>query len=165
MPLKSKDRPTFYYKMDGELYTIRAGGVLFYKKVDDYVKLLMIRNRGKLEDFGGCTDVMDTDIYDTFSREVEEESNKVFNKEDIKKRLGGLEPIMIKISKYLLFLMPLTEEEKKLKEADFGSIEFHDDINRTVEWIDAEKFNDIEFQNELNFRLRINSLKNLNIWK
>jgi hypothetical protein len=160
-------RPTFYYNEDNKTYEIRAGGVLFYKKNQNMTGefetyLLMIRNRGKLEDFGGCTDDVDKDIYDTISREVEEESNLIFKRSDIKSRIEKCVPVIIEKSKYMLFFVSLTESEEKLTEAQFGTREIHDNIERTVEWINAEKLQDDNFfNNELNYRLKIKTLRNL----
>ena len=155
-------RPTFYYEQDNIKYELRAGGVLFYKKTDDGTYFLMIRSRGKLEDFGGCTDQADRDIFDTISREVEEESNKIFDRNDIRKRLDNFVPIISKESKYMLFLLPLVGKDEKIEPSDFGNKEDHDNIERTVEWVNADNFSDSTFFNrELNFRLKINSLRNL----
>jgi hypothetical protein len=165
---KSKhDRPIFYLN-DNPENEIKAGGILFYKKTNNDLDLLMILNRGRYEDFGGRTDIIDKDYLDTVAREVEEESNKLFNKLNIRKRLKNQEPIYIKGSKYVLYFIELTESEQILTPENFGTKEIHDDIERTVEYINYNKLKDTTFiKQSLNFRLKnklvfdkINSLIN-----
>src|ERR1700744_3977297 len=108
MPKKC-DRPIFQYTdSDNVVSDVKAGGVLFYKiDDDDHIKFLMIKNRGKYEDFGGCTDNGDKNIMETIAREVQEESNNIFKKKDILNRIKTITPIYSKISKYLLYIIPL----------------------------------------------------------
>lgn len=148
-------RPTFQYEQDNVTYDIKAGGILFYKIEDNSVKFLMIRNRDRYEDFGGCTDNCDKNIQDTIAREVEEESNKLFSKSNILERMGKTEPIINKTSKYLLYILKLVDHELQFTGNEFGTHETHDDIDRTVEIVDIDKFKDSDFlYSEVNFRLR-----------
>jgi hypothetical protein len=148
-------RPTFYFNND-EKQPITAGGVLFYKIVNNKMELLVIENRNVYEDFGGCTDEKDKDIYHTVSRETYEESNKIFKKKNIRDRIIKTDKyIYSPKSKYILFILKATDEEEELTTERFGSRELHDDIYRTVKWISIDKFlasNTIRFK--MNFRLK-----------
>ena len=146
-------RPVFYLD-DDSTKPVTAGGVLFYKMNQQTGKydLLLIYSRGIYEDFGGRTDEVDTSILDTVSREVEEESNKIFTKEFVRAGLLYATPIYIPKSKYALFV---TELEEDYDPAVFGDREFHDDIERIVVWIDAETYNNTDFISKLHARLRV----------
>lgn len=149
-------RPTFF--MDTEkTQEIRAGGVLFYKYNEDKTdcELLLIKTRYHYEDFGGCTDAEDNNILETVTREVQEESNGIFCKEDVYEKIKNSNPIYIARSKYVLYFMEL---DKRYDVSLFGEKEFHDDIYRTVEWIPYDTFTDNNFINKLNFRLRAHNV-------
>ena len=152
--------PIFYYNNDTS-YELKAGGVLFYKynKEEDKYEFLMINSRNQYEDFGGKTDVGDENIIKTISREVDEESNKIFSKEIIEEKIKNLVTVYVKHCKYLLYFVELTDNYNPL---DFGKKEHHDNLNRTVEWVGQENFYKEEFIKNLNFRLRIfNVLENI----
>lgn len=157
------NRPTFYLD-DEKIQELRAGGVLFYRFNPDIAdfELLMIYARNNYEDFGGCTDAIDKNIMDTVTREVVEESNEIFKKEFIKEHIEKAEPIYIKHCKYALYFIELDDY---IDPTDFGDKEIHDDIDRTVEWIPYKQFNDQQFIEKLNFRLKsfnvLNHLKNI----
>lgn len=150
--IKPKDRPTFYMD-DEKQIELRAGGVLFYKFNEDKTNfdLLLIYSRNNYEDFGGCTDAQDKDILDTVSREVDEESNNIFKKDIIKEKIKDIKPIYIKHCKYALYFVELNDDYNP---KDFGTKEIHDNINRTVEWVSYDNFNDEEFIKKLSFRLK-----------
>ena len=151
---KIPDRPTFYLD-DEETQPIRAGGVLLYRNNEGSIDLLLVENRGYYEDLGGCTDTDDKDFYDTVARETEEESNKMIKYKSIHKRIRDAAYIYMERSKYIVFIVEATERESKLKQADFGSKEIHDDFERTIKWIPMDVFfgQDI-IQHKLNFRLK-----------
>ena len=112
----------------------------------------MIHNNDRYEDFGGRTDVMDKTIQDTIAREVEEESNCVFHREEIKSYLSDENIIRIHNSKYLLYFVEL---DKRYDPAVFGDREFHDGFDRTVEWIPYKQITNKDFvKNSLHYRLR-----------
>lgn len=156
MPPKIKPvRPTFHITdFTGDKIEIKAGGVVFFKEENGMYFLLLINNDGKYEDFGGCTDDQDKDILDTISREVEEESNMIFERSNIRKRIEKLNMFVNEKSKYVFYTVPLTKTEKKLKPKDFGDHETYDDIDRTIEWIHIGRFKDQSFMKSLNFRLK-----------
>jgi hypothetical protein len=149
-------------------YDVKAGGVLFYRFNKNNMELLIIESNGIIEDFGGKTDFKDKDIYDTVSREVEEESNKIFTKHNIKKRLYTTKNyVYMKKSKYIIFLLKINKLEKKLCSEDFGDIEMHDNISRCVKWISINDFLSYDvIKYKLNFRLKskylFNLIKNIN---
>lgn len=152
-------RPTFYFENDKK-NEIRAGGAIFYKidKEDNDILFLMIYSRDKYEDFGGKTDSIDANANDTIAREVDEESNGIFIKKNILKRINKLTPIYTNSSKYLLHFIELTKEEESIDLAAFGAIEIHDNIDRTVEYVSLNKFRDKNFvKDKLCFRLKFRS--------
>lgn len=140
---------------------IKAGGIIFYKYINDEIYLLLIKSNNKYEDFGGKTDNSDQSICETIAREVEEESNKIFKKKNILKRIEKCtDYIYSSISKYLIYVIELSEEESNIDVNDFGEKEYHDNILRTVEYISLKEFMDKDFQSKLNFRIRNYSLFN-----
>lgn len=161
------DRPTFNLNNDSN-YPVRAGGILFYylnsKKETPMYELLLIKCNNKYEDFGGCTDIKDKSIIDTICREVEEESNKIFEKDFIKNKINDIKPVYIKICKYALYLVELDEYYNTTL---FGDKEIHDNINRTVEWVTYDEFNSLVTDKKVNFRLNqyniLNQLKKVMI--
>jgi hypothetical protein len=134
------------FNIEGNI--VSAGGIIYYQNN----KLLMIRSRGKLEDFGGCVDTNDKNIWDTISREASEESNNIFKKAKVYNLINNKKPVINKASKYALLFV---RTKKKYVAEDFGSIELHDNIARTVEWVNIEKFKDPNFMRKnLAWRLR-----------
>lgn len=136
---------------------ITASGVILYKFDKNKLKLLLIKskNRKTYEDLGGHIDETDKDIYDTASREVFEESNKVLNRKSIKKRIKKSSCFYTPKSKYLIFLLEATDEEEKMNSIIFGDKEEHDDIERVIDWIPLEKFLKKEtIKTGMNWRLK-----------
>jgi len=152
----SNKRPTFYFEND-ITKPIRAGGVLIYKKYNGHLKFLLIK---KLtygddlhEDIGGKTDTCDKDIYDTISREVSEETNKVIDQEVIREQIKNGTPLYVPFSKYLIYLVEANEDQLKLKSDDFGDEETHDSIKRKIYWIKIQNF----IHDRYNFNPRMNN--------
>lgn len=152
-------RPTFYYNEDKTM-PIRAGGCLIYKVFNDKIKFLMIKKTydEKYEDIGGKTDINDITEIDTISREVEEETNMVIDKNIIKYQLSKSKSVYIPCSKYIIYLIQANSYERNLKSKYFGRKEIKDNISRTVEWVDIE--NIIENKLNLNPRIANDDLKN-----
>lgn len=150
---KKGSQPIFYYKDNKEL-EIKAGGVIFYHiDSENHLKFLMIKNRGKYEDFGGKTEKVDTCIEDTISREVDEESNSIFKKSDVKKGLKNNSSIYTNNSKYLLYFYKLDTDDYTSEM--FGDIETYENIPRTVEWVSYLQLKDSVFVKKfLNYRLK-----------
>ena len=150
-------RPTFFNNGE-ELKEneIRAGGVIFYTYINKKLHILLIKKTETniYEDFGGKTDMLDLTILDTISREVEEESNKIFSKENIKKRLENniKNNIYYRKSKYKIYFLEISNIDCKL----FGIKEIHDNIPRTVHWISYDDFIDLKINNKINPRLHSN---------
>ncbi len=149
---------TNFYFDDNTDQPLKAGGVLFYKINTDSndIDFLLIKNRNKYEDFGGRIDDEDKSILETISREVEEESNGIFKKKDIIDKLKYDDAIYFKHSKYLIYLIELTD---KIDPKIFGTKEIHDNIDRTVEWISYKNYKHADFiKKNLNFRLKFKGL-------
>ena len=159
--LKSKPKKTIDKIFYLDKQEIKAGGILFYRIKNDNIDLLLIKRNNKYEDFGGKVDEEDNNIEETIAREVEEESNKIFKKENIINILkDNIENYYYnKTSKYLLYLVKLNSDFDTNVDK-FGNMENHDKIFRRVEYVKLETFLDKEFQNNICFRLKIYSLLN-----
>jgi hypothetical protein len=137
---KKKDKKLFYYN-DDENLPITSGGVIIYKfNSDGLMELLLSDTRGGFEDLGGLCEFKDKNIQSTAAREASEESNKILNKNSIKKRIKNQQPIYIKKSKYIIFIIQATPEEEKLICKDFGDKEIHDNILRKIKWLPLTEF-------------------------
>ncbi|ARF08861.1 hypothetical protein Catovirus_1_911 [Catovirus CTV1] len=162
-----KGKNIFYYDND-KSKEIKAGGAIFYKYAEDDLYLLLTKTNNKYEDFGGKIDDDDKNIYETISREIEEESNGVFKKDHIMKKLDECnDNVYSKVSKYYIAILPLDEEESQIDVKAFGDKEIHDNFARTVEYVSLTTFLDSSFQSNLNFRLKNyalnNKLRSLNV--
>ena len=158
-------RPTFNYKNE-IAKPIRAGGVIIYKKINNDIFLLLIKKNidffERFEDIGGKTDVVDTDEFDTISREVQEETNFIINQKIIKNQIiNSNKSIYSFKSKYLLFFVKANKYEKKLITEQFGNAENHDSIERTIHWINIK----LIINNNINLHPRLklmgDELKNM----
>lgn len=151
----------FTFNLDNnEEHPVSAGGVLFYRKSKKSIDLLLVSSRGMFEDLGGRVDAADKTIFETVSREVKEESNKQFSKRDILKRVKACNNyIYMARSKYVVYILPATDEEAKLESSAFGDREIHDDIARTIKWIPLKNFLQKEvIEHKLNWRLKSKQL-------
>ena len=126
-------RPTFYYNNDPDM-RIRAAGLLVYRFTKGMTEpeYLMIKYKGRYEDFGGKTDIVDSCIDDTVIRETDEESNGVLNSDSISNKIKNSKPVYCHWSKYLVHIIKIN---KKYESDVFGDRELHDNIPRTVEWV------------------------------
>ena len=128
---------------------ILAGGILFVKYLDGVPYVLLIKQDAKdtLEDLGGRTDPADKDIFDTITREVNEESNDLitFDSRDsyIEHR------VYVKDSKYLCIIVKITWDSIP-DTTVFGSLEKTDNLKRTINWY---RFTN-KLKSRLNFRIR-----------
>lgn len=64
---------------------MKAAGILFYRVLEDNAVELLLRNSKEkgFADLGGKIEDCDRDIYDIAAREAWEESNKVFDMDDL----------------------------------------------------------------------------------
>jgi 8-oxo-dGTP pyrophosphatase MutT (NUDIX family) len=142
-----------------EKQIVTSGGVIIYRFGDLGMELLLVNSRGGYEDFGGKIDGSDQSIYKTVARETYEESNKLLNKKQIEARLVTAPYIYIKNSKYVCFIIEATHAESLLQSEDFGDIEIHDNIERTVKWIPLSMILTPEIiKHKLNWRLKSSAL-------
>lgn len=144
-----KNRKVFFYKNS----PITAGGVLFYKKTENGLELLLLNKKNKFEDIGGKTEFKDRNILETICREVSEETNNLIKKCDLIDRLKNSEPIYSYNSKYLIFLIEADEFEKNLNKKDFQDVESKNKLKRTIKWIDYKEYLNFSKCRKLNFRL------------
>lgn len=142
-----------------EKQIVTSGGVLIYKFGDSGMELLVINSRGGFEDFGGKIDEADKSIRKTVARETYEESNKLINKKQLELRLESAPYIYVKNSKYVCFIVEATYEESQLNSKDFGDVELHENIQRTVKWIPLSTILTPEIiKYKLNWRLKSSAL-------
>lgn len=152
----TKDKRKTFYLDDDDEKPLRAGGVIIYKyDKESNIELLLISSRGQYEDIGGCTDNIDEDIFETVSREVEEETNEVITYGEIIKRLHDATYVYSKSSKYIIYIVQATDEETNLESSEFGNKEIHDDISRTISWVPLSTILDKDIiRYKLNFRMK-----------
>lgn len=124
-----RGRPTFIINN----LQIRAGGViLYYKEHDKSISFLFIQCQDEVEPFGGKTDIIDKTLKDTVKREADEESNGIIKLTDE----NLIDWIYFPNSKYILFFV---ESKVKYDPILFGTKEFHENIVRSVEWMQYDK--------------------------
>jgi hypothetical protein len=132
------NRPTFYHN-DAP---VRAAGVLFWRRVNNKIDLLLIENSWtkNFEDIGGKTDIVDTNYVDTIAREVEEETNGIIKASYIKTNVPDTRKYYCKDSKYLLHVVKADQFVAGLKQEDFGQIELHTGYARNIKWINKNDY-------------------------
>ena len=120
--------------------TYYGGGVILYNGS----KMLMqkLKYEKYWEDFGGRTDEGDKNIIYSAYREAKEESNSVLTHSYLK-RLVKKNPekcyALQQDNSYFIYMIYVDREEKtKLTPERFGDCEFHDDIPRTVDWVEKD---------------------------
>ncbi len=151
--LNYHDRPTFY--LDNHRgKPLRAGGVLFYRRYNGEMEVLLIKNgEDRYEDIGGKTDAADGSIYDTIARETWEETNKKISAQVVKRQLQTLQPgmsIYTRQSKYLMLIVRANSYECRLTSDDFGPMELHDQFARTVHWVPVKDLEGLILHPRLN---------------
>lgn len=142
-------RKTLYLDSD-ENKPVTAAGVLIYRFVKGDMEILMADTRGTFEDLGGRVDKKDKDIVSTASREAFEESNEKLNKRKIKSRLKEAPVVYVEKMKYVIYIIQANDDEKSLVTKDFGEIETHDNIPRTIKWIPVKSI----IFDKLNWRIK-----------
>lgn len=134
---------------------LNAGGIILYKIDNNRMYLLMIEKEGMYEDFGGNTKYYDETIHDVVSREAWEKSNKLLDKDSIKKRVASSKYIYNSDAKYISYFVHANEEEAKLTNNDFEKKEVSGDIPQKIKWVPANIFfNKNIFKHKLPFKLR-----------
>ncbi len=151
---KTKDnRPTFYFRNDTSK-PLRAGGILFYKKINNEPYFLMIDNAysGYLEDIGGKTDEKDNNINSTIIREVDEETNSLINKEYVTMELlKNYTKLYCKYSKYILYVVEADDYVSSLSTENFSDVEIHTGFNRKIYWYSREQVKNSKLNPRLDF--------------
>lgn len=137
-----QSRPIFMHKNK----IITSAGITPYIFDNNELYLLFIYRDGKYEDFGGKTAPIDSSIYDTASREADEESNGILNKETIRNLVPN-SPYFQNKTKYITYFVEL---DKKYDVTLFGNIEIKEQIYRMVEWIKFSDIKDKKFHPRLN---------------
>ncbi len=150
----SNTRKTFYLNADEEKQ-ITAAGVMIYRFNNNDIEVLLVDSRGTYEDLGGRVDTKDKDIFSTAAREAFEESNELLNKRKIKSRIKTAPFVYVEKLKYIVYIIPANSDEKSLISSDFGDIEEHDNINRTIKWFPLSVLTKSEiFKDKLNWRIK-----------
>lgn len=145
-------------KINGSFeYPITACGCLF--RYEDNLLLIKYQdvNWPLLDDFGGRIDLEDDSVVDAIIREVTEETNNVISVDMLKNYLS--DPYYKKkyyytpLAKYYFVVVDLDQNGyNNFHNADiFGKIEYHDNIERTINWY---KFSDVK--DKLSVRMNSN---------
>lgn len=153
--MANPSRKTFYID-DDKTKPVTAGGVIIYRETEDHsIDLLLVESRGLYEDLGGCVDPGDESYVDTVVREAYEESNKLIKRKPLRLKLENAPYCYSSRCKYIVYITEATSKQKKMKEEDFGTMEIHDNIPRTIKWINIETFLDKNvIKYKLNWRLK-----------
>lgn len=150
-----QQKKTFYYEDDTDSPVTAGGLVLYYFNKDlGEIELMLTYSRNNFEDFGGMADPEDSDVYEMIAREVNEESNDVFDKNQVYKviKKPTIKKVYNKKCKYLICFAKLSE---RVDPKEFGTREIHDGFDRTVEYIPYSTFSSKEFiEKKLAFRLK-----------
>lgn len=155
----NKNKKTTMFINEDNTKPITAAGVIIYKKVNNKMKLLMAESRNRYEDIGGKIDPIDESIYHAAAREIEEETNHIIKSDDIIDRLKSANYVYVPNSKYIIFIVEANAEEKKLKKEDFGKMELHDNLSRTIGWLDKEiLLNSFIIKYKMNPRIKYKTL-------
>jgi len=135
------EKPIFYVDND-KTKPLAAAGIILYKmdKITNVPKFLMSKSNTRTkdpnvyiyEDFGGRIDKTDKSIEDVIAREAYEESNGILEKDYI---LSLVKKSSILYKNYGKYGVYICETENDYNCDDFGTVEKHDNINRTVEWV------------------------------
>ena len=114
LPLQIK-----YFKLHN--YQVKAAGILFYQVLEDGTVQLLLRNSKEkgFADLGGKIEDCDRDIYDIAAREAWEESNKVFDVDELQRKIRNQEGYYIVASKYCMFYCEISHHNTK----EFGNVE------------------------------------------
>jgi hypothetical protein len=160
---KSQLRPTFYFNSDNSK-PIRAGGILFYKIINNEPYFLMIDNTYSkcIEDIGGKTDFNDKSINNTIIREVDEETNSLINKKCIYSVLfKNSKKFYCEYSKYMLYLVKADEYISNLTTESFGDIEKHTGFDRKIYWYSRDEIKKAKLNPRLNIKELSHFISNL----
>ena len=127
-----------------------GGGILLVKIVNGKKYLLLqtyLENKWPLlDDFGGCAEMYDTNIFKTIDREVAEETNDVIKVDS--QNLKCI-PVYVPTCKYLCLIVQVNADE--YQEIDvFGTSEWTTKYQRTVAWHELTD----ELKPKLNWRIR-----------
>lgn len=130
-------------KNDFYPYSISAGGCLFYKIINNKIKLLLIEYDDKtygLDDLGGKTDDIDNTPIETIAREVEEETNLVITKNMVNTMIINNHCMTFynQYSRYFMILI-LVHDGFFPDDTIFGTYEIHDNIKRKIKWFDYDE--------------------------
>jgi 8-oxo-dGTP pyrophosphatase MutT (NUDIX family) len=160
---KNQLRPTFYFNNDNSK-PIRAGGILFYKKINNQPYFLLIDNIYSkwLEDIGGKTDYNDKSINNTIIREVGEETNLLINKKCVYSvLLKNSKKLYCEYSKYLLYLVEADEYISNLTTENFGDVEKHTGFDRKINWYPRDQIKKTKLNPRLNIKELFQFIDNL----
>lgn len=146
----------FHYKGDKNK-EVKAGGMLLYrwknrdKALLEYL-LICSDNNTNHEDLGGRVDSDDKNILDTVLREVAEESNYELPYDKMKPYAKSGTQLYSRNSKYVLYMV-CADDFDWVNDLDFGDMELHDQIPRTIRWIDNHEFTTLIRAKKVNWRL------------
>jgi len=123
--------------------SISACGCLFYRIYNAKLQLLLISyldpKRPRFDDLGGKVDESDSDVNDTISREISEETNGVITYEFMQTHLHHNSTttniFYNKSSKYYVVVLQV-DETFHPDTSVFGDFEETDRIHRVINWMD-----------------------------
>lgn len=151
---KAKHKHMLYWK-DDKTKPVVAAGALIYKFVKKDIYVLTILYDSMYSDIGGKIEKGDNTIAEIAGREIEEETNGLIKSEDIMDRLEKSATIYIEKSKYIMYLIEASSEEKLLTKEDFGHEEIHTGMKRIIGWIKLSDLMNVSIVKfKMNWRLK-----------
>lgn len=153
--MSNKNRKVFYHNQD-DTKPVYAAGVIFYRIVKSELELLLITHNNKYEDIGGKIEQEDQDIIGTIHREVLEETNGIIDMTNIE--IDDKMSVYMVDSKYVVHIIKAPTDIQCLDKTDFGNLEIHSDIVRSIEWIKLKSLTPTAIKHKLHFRLKSKEL-------
>ena len=156
---RGKTRYCFDITYNDYKVEVRAAGVFPIRRRhqrDGELEFLMIRrDNGTYEDFGGTVDSSDKSSAYTAFRETAEESNQVMTHENLS--FLPRRTVYFSHAKYMLYFIRvnglLTKQGETMVSEHFGNYEQHHGILRTVHWVRESEFQQIVDDGYLHPRL------------
>jgi len=130
-------RPTFLLHS----YPVRACGITFYAFNEGKMFILLMKTPKWYEDIGGKTDIGDPDPFFTAARETNEESNRLFEFDEIYQSVQNAQVTISKKSKYSSFYIEIPWFENT---SIFGINEEYEHNDRIFEWVDVSNMHEIK---------------------
>lgn len=122
-------------------YVVSACGCFFVNTISKKILLIRYSDFEKpLDDLGGKVDHIDINKIETIYREVDEESNGYINKQIISDLMHTNKYFACYTEKSKYFFLTFEVDDSFFPDTSvFGTCEFHENLNRTIDWYDIKE--------------------------